>query len=181
MPAGPVVIHEWMDPEGRSPFARWFNDLNAPAAAKVAAALYRLGQGNFSHVEGVGGGVYEIKVDFGPGHGVYFGIDEGRSVLLLGGSTKLARAQRDPAYRRALLSEAVNACLGGEESVGKAILRDVINATIGFEDLAAALGKSGKSPHRMLGPQGNPTTENFFAILQILQRRVGVRLRVRAA
>jgi putative addiction module killer protein len=86
--ASSVVIREHLDAKGRSPFARWFNDLNAAAAAKVAAALYRLGQGNLSQVEGVGGGVYELKVDFGPGYRVYFGIDEGRSVGLLGGSSK---------------------------------------------------------------------------------------------
>jgi len=95
--------------------------------------------------------------------------------------TTLARARRDPAFRRALLAEAVNAYLGGEEAAGKAILRDVVNATIGFEPLAAALRKPSKSLHRMLGPRGNPSTENFFAILRVVQQKVGVRLRVHAA
>lgn len=91
------------------------------------------------------------------------------------------RAQRDAAFRKALLTEAVNAYLGGDEATGKAVLRDVINATIGFEQLAAELRKPSKSLHRMLGPRGNPNTANFFAILQVLQKRVGVRLTVRAA
>ena len=91
------------------------------------------------------------------------------------------RAQQDGAFRKALLTEAVNAYLGGDEATGKTVLRDVINATIGFEQLAADLQKSGKSLHRMLGPNGNPNTANFFAILQVLQKRVGVKLTVKAA
>jgi len=91
------------------------------------------------------------------------------------------RAQKDGAFRRALLTEAVNAYLNGDEMTGKTVLRDVINATVGFEQLAADLQKPSKSLHRMLGPHGNPNTSNFFAILQVLQRRTGVRLTVRAA
>jgi DNA-binding phage protein len=95
--------------------------------------------------------------------------------------TVYERAQRDAGFRKALLTEAMNAYLGGEEATGKAVLRDVINATIGFEQLAADLQKPSKSLHRMLGPSGNPNTANFFAILQVLQKRVGVKLTVKAA
>ena len=91
------------------------------------------------------------------------------------------RARHDGAFRKALLTEAVNAYLSGDEVTGKAVLRDVINATIGFEQLAAGLGKPSKSLHRMLGPRGNPNTANFFAILRVLQNTVGVKLTVRAA
>ena len=91
------------------------------------------------------------------------------------------RAQKDGAFRKALLTEAVNAYLGGDEITGKTVLRDVINATIGFEQLAADLQKPSKSLQRMLGPRGNPNTANFFAILQVLQKRVGVRLTVQSA
>ncbi|MGO9095047.1 MAG: DNA-binding protein [Bryobacteraceae bacterium] len=91
------------------------------------------------------------------------------------------RAQRDAGYRKALLTEAVNAHLGGDMAAGKAALRDVINATIGFERLAAELQKPSKSLHRMLGAGGNPNMANFFAILQVLQKRVGLKLTVRAA
>jgi DNA-binding phage protein len=89
------------------------------------------------------------------------------------------RAQRDGAFRKALLTEAVNAYLSGDEITGKSVLRDVINETIGFEQLAADLQKPAKSLHRMLGPGGNPNTANFFAILQVLQKRAGVRLTVK--
>ena len=95
--------------------------------------------------------------------------------------TVYQRARRDRAFRKALLTEAVNAYLSGDEATGKAVLRDVINATVGFEQLAADLQKPSKSLHRMLGPAGNPSTANFFAILQVLQKKVGMRLAVKAA
>ena len=81
----------------------------------------------------------------------------------------------------ALLTEAVNAYLTGDEATGKAVLRDMINATVGFEPLAAELGKPSKSLHRMFGPNGNPNTANFFAVLLVLQRRAGIKLTVKAA
>ncbi len=83
-----IEIQEFLDEFGRSLFARWFDGLNATAAARVAVGLTRLGQGNFSNVEGVGSGVFELKVDFGPGYRVYFGKDGGLLVILLGGSAK---------------------------------------------------------------------------------------------
>ena len=83
-----VEILEYLDPAGRSPFARWFNGMNAVAAARVTVALTRLGNGNFSNVEGVGAGVYEYKIDLGPGYRIYFGKDGERIVILLGGSAK---------------------------------------------------------------------------------------------
>jgi len=83
-----IEIRELLDAAGRSPFARWFQGLNAVAAARVTVALSRLGQANFSNVEGVGAGVYEVKIDFGPGYRVYFGKEGARIVILLGGSSK---------------------------------------------------------------------------------------------
>jgi putative addiction module killer protein len=88
----PVAIREFLDAEGGSPFARWFDSLNETAAAKVAAAVYRLGQGNFSNVVGVGAGVYELKIDFGPGYRVHFGKEGKGIVVLLGGSGKKRQA-----------------------------------------------------------------------------------------
>ena len=94
--------------------------------------------------------------------------------------TVTARVQRDPRFREALFTEAINAYLAGETATGKAILRDLVNATVGFEDLAAALNKPSKSLHRMLAPRGNPSTENFFGIVNALQRKTRVKLRVTA-
>ena len=87
-----IAIREYVDLEGRSPYARWFNRLNAQAAAKVATALVRLEQGNFSGIKGVGGGVFEHRIDFGPGYRIYFGKHGDALVVLLGGGTK--RRQR---------------------------------------------------------------------------------------
>ncbi len=89
-----VEIREYTNPEGGSPFADWFNDLDAQAAARVTTALARMEQGNFSNVKGVGAGVLEYRLDFGPGYRVYFGKDGERWVILLAGGTK-RRQQRD--------------------------------------------------------------------------------------
>ena len=94
--------------------------------------------------------------------------------------TIMARAQRDARFREALFTESLNAYLAGDSATGKAILRDLINATIGFEGLAAEINKPSKSLHRMLGDKGNPSTENFFDILGALQRKTKVRLAVTA-
>jgi putative addiction module killer protein len=102
-----IRLLEYLDAEGRSPYGAWFDGLNAPAAAKVAAALYRLAAGNRSNVKGVGSGVFERKIDFGPGYRIYFGKDGDSVVILLGGSTKQRQQQvietakeRWAAYRR---------------------------------------------------------------------------------
>lgn len=92
----------------------------------------------------------------------------------------MARVQRDRKFREALFSEAINAYLAGDTVTGKALLRDLINATVGFEELAAELDKPSKSLHRMLAPHGNPNTENFFGIVSALQKKTRVRLRVTA-
>lgn len=89
-----ILVREYLDERGRSPFADWFNDLNAPAAAKVTTALLRMEMGNFSNVKGVGSGVFEYRIDFGPGYRIYFGKDGDRLVILLGGGSK-KRQQRD--------------------------------------------------------------------------------------
>ena len=73
--------------EGRSPFAAWFNDLDSQARAKVTTAVARLEQGNFSNVKGVGEGVLEYRINFGPGYRVYFGKDGVVLVILLAGGT----------------------------------------------------------------------------------------------
>lgn len=77
-----------MEKSGESPFATWFDDLDAFAAAKVTTALYRLERGNHSSVKSVGEGVLEYKIDFGPGYRIYFGKDGLELVILLGGGTK---------------------------------------------------------------------------------------------
>jgi putative addiction module killer protein len=89
-----VEVREYLDCRGHSPFGAWSDRLNREAAAKVAAALARVQQGNFSSAKGVGAGVYEYRIDFGPGYRIYFGRDGERLVILLGGGTK-KRQQED--------------------------------------------------------------------------------------
>lgn len=89
-----VEVREYLDPMGRSPFAEWFNGLNAQAAAKVATAITRMGLGNFSNAKGVGNGIFEYRLDFGPGYRIYFGKDGEVLVILLRGGTK-KRQQKD--------------------------------------------------------------------------------------
>ncbi|MCY4385557.1 MAG: type II toxin-antitoxin system RelE/ParE family toxin [Desulfurellaceae bacterium] len=99
-----IEAREYIDAKGRSPFARWFNRLNAQAAAKVVTALVRMEQGNLSGVRGVGAGVLECRIDFGPGYRVYFGKDGDTLVILLGGGTK-KHQQQDIETARALWRE----------------------------------------------------------------------------
>jgi putative addiction module killer protein len=86
-----LPVLEYLGRSGSSPFAEWFTTLDGCAAAKVTTALRRLEFGNFSNVKGVGAGVFEFRVDFGPGYRIYFGKD-GESILA-GGTKK--RQDRD--------------------------------------------------------------------------------------
>lgn len=81
-------VREYLDDKGKSPYAKWFDHLNVAAAVKVSTALHRMEQGNFSNVKGVGAGVFEYRIDFGPGYRIYFGKDGNRLVILLAGGTK---------------------------------------------------------------------------------------------
>jgi putative addiction module killer protein len=94
LPSHTVEVREYVDRSGHSPFAAWTDSLNREAAVKVAAALARMQQGNFSNAKGVGAGVYEYRIDFGPGYRIYFGKDGDSLVILVGGGTK-KRQQSD--------------------------------------------------------------------------------------
>lgn len=83
-----IEIREYVGADGFSPFCDWFGRLTSDAARRVTTALYRVGLGNFSNVKGVGSGVFECRIDFGPGYRIYFGKDGERIVILLRGGTK---------------------------------------------------------------------------------------------
>jgi DNA-binding phage protein len=95
-------------------------------------------------------------------------------------ATVMARVERDPRFREALLAGALTAHLEGDMAAGRALLRDLVNATLGFEALARATGRPAKSLHRMLSPAGNPTSEAFFSIVRVVARAGRMRLVVRA-
>jgi DNA-binding phage protein len=89
--------------------------------------------------------------------------------------------KRDPGFRKALLREGIENFIAGDVETGKIILRDFINATVGFTKLGNATRRPAKSLMRMLGPKGNPQTRNLFEIVAYLQRTEGVRFEVRSA
>jgi hypothetical protein len=95
--------------------------------------------------------------------------------------TVQARVQRDRAFRQGLLGEAIESLLSGEVALGKELLRDYINATVGFPKLAVHTKIHIKTLHQMFGPRGNPTARKLFGIVAYLQRVEGVRLQVRPA
>lgn len=88
-----MEVREYLDAAGRSPFARWFKKLDPVAAAKVTTALGRMEEGNLGDSKGVGGGVLERRIRFGPGYRIYFARDGTRLVLLLGGGDKSTQAR----------------------------------------------------------------------------------------
>jgi putative addiction module killer protein len=212
-----VKVLEYVDVSGTSPFAGWFDELDAQAAAKITVMLARIEQGNLSNVKGVGAGVHEFRIDFGPGYRVYLGGTANTSLSCwevvrraaskrtlprlkrdgwttsgvrkrLGKmpltrefkETVKARAERDPAFREALLVEAAEQLLAGELEGGKAVLRDYINATVGFDRLAKATGTPSKSLMRMLGPKGNPRASNLLTVIGKLQQISKIHLAVAA-
>ena len=95
-------------------------------------------------------------------------------------TTVQARIEHDPAFREALLKEGIECLLSGDVDTGKAVLRDFINATIGFQELGCLTKKSPKSLMRMFGPDGNPQARNLFEVIGRLQEREGLHLKVHA-
>lgn len=91
-----------------------------------------------------------------------------------------ARVSRDAAFRASLFAEGVETLLAGDIDAAKSILRDYINATVGFEKLAETTGTPPKSLMRMFGPRGNPSARNLSAVLKHLQHNSGLDLRVRS-
>ena len=88
------------------------------------------------------------------------------------------RVRRDHAFREELLKEGIECLLTGDVDTGKAVLRDFINSTIGFDALGAATERSPKSLMRMLGPKGNPQARNLFEIIARLQEHEGIHLKI---
>ena len=89
------------------------------------------------------------------------------------------RAQQEPQFRKALLREAIELMLSGEEKTGRAILRNYINATVGFRQLKEATSIPANSLMRVLGPNGNLSAKNLFGVLAHLQAKEGVNFELR--
>lgn len=99
-----IELVEHINESGVSPFAKWRAKLDPATRARITVAVYRLSSGNFSAVKGVGAGIFELRMDFGPGYRVYFGKDGEQLVILLGGGTK-KRQQADIEAAQALWQE----------------------------------------------------------------------------
>src|SRR6266508_3395160 len=93
--------------------------------------------------------------------------------------TVVERVRRDPAFAKALLDEAATLFLNGEPDAARLILRDLVNATVGFETLAAKTSKPSKSLHRMLSSRGNPSMDNLAAIFDAVRENLKVSIAVR--
>jgi len=89
-----------------------------------------------------------------------------------------SRVQEDPRFREALFKESIQCLLAGDMETGKSLLRDYINATIGFEELSGLIHKSPKSLMRMLSPKGNPQARNLFDMISLLQKIEGMKLEI---
>ncbi len=190
-----IRVEEYVAKDGSSPFADWFNSIDCHAAAKVNTYLTRIAHGNLSSLKPLKGALQEVVIDWGPGYRVYVGRDGNSWVILLGGGTTgvinmpltqsfkktvQARAVKDRVFREGLLRESIECMLAGDIQTGKALLRDYINATTGFEKLARMTSKDSKSVMRMLSPAGNPTANNLFDILHVLQKTEGVHYELQA-
>ena len=90
------------------------------------------------------------------------------------------RGARDPAFAKAMLDEAATAFLNGEPQVARLILRDLVNASVGFEELASQTHRPSKSLHRMLSEKGNPSMDNLAAIFGAVRMRLGVSIKAQA-
>lgn len=90
--------------------------------------------------------------------------------------TVIQRVQRDSSFVQALLDEAATRCLNGEPETARLILRNLVNATIGLEQLATLTAKPRKSLHRMLSPAGNPRMDNLAAIFRAVREKLQVNL-----
>jgi DNA-binding phage protein len=152
-------VQEYLREDGSNPYQQWFDSLDAKTAAKVTVAKSRLELGNTSSVKAK----EEVKImvltrDFK--------------------ETVNARVQRDPEFAIALLDEAASLFLNGEPETARLILRDLVNATVGFEELAIETSKPSKSLHRMLSAKGNPTMDNLTTIFNVLRKELRVDIKV---
>lgn len=98
-----ATVVEYVREDGSSPYRKWFDDLHAQAAAKVAAAILRLELGNVSRVKWIGA-IGEYRIDWGPGYRIYLANDGDKLIVLLGRGTK-QRQQADIERAKAMWAE----------------------------------------------------------------------------
>ena len=143
-----ITVKQYVSPEGTSPFGEWLDGLDDPAAARVLAGLQTTKVND----------AMPLTKDFK--------------------ETVRARLIKSAGFRKAVLQEAVDGLLAGDLDTGKALLRDYVNGTMGFERLGELTQIPAKSLMRMLGPKGNPQAKNLFDVIAHLQRAEGLRFEV---
>jgi len=163
----PITQLEYLDDDGRSPFGLWLEHLDDVALMKVTIALQRLSNGNTSNAKSIG----STTSDGPPDMPLTKDFKE----------TVLKDMRERKGFREAMLQEGISCLLAGELDLGKEVLRDYINATMGFEKLSRKVDLPVKSLMRMLGPNGNPQAKNLFAVIAALQKDAGIELQVMAA
>lgn len=94
--------------------------------------------------------------------------------------TIVARIEREPAFAEAMLYEAATLLLNGKPDMARLVLRDLVNATVGFEKLALKISKPSKSLHRMLNKEGNPSMNNIATIFNVVRKSLGVKIHAQA-
>jgi DNA-binding phage protein len=171
-----IVVREYLGSDGKSSFGVWFD--HAEAAAKVSVALshslvWRDEETPTKRHRACAGQLAGLQTS-----------KDRRSMMALTRDFKetiRARVERDPKFRKELLREGVEAMVAGDVATAKAILRDYINATVGFTELSEETHIPSKSLMRMLGPSGNPRADNLLQIVCFLQEREGVRFQIKVA
>ena len=187
------TVVEYIQEDGSNPYREWFDGLDPQAAAKIAAAIVRLEIGNTSRLKRFDRPVrwrHQERPNwrYTAGREIVCGVQEAQScsckvqrleVVDMAltrdfKTTVVERVQRDPAFAKALLDEAATLFLNGEPVTARLILRDLVNATVGFEGLAAETAKPAKSLHRMLSDKGNPSMDNIAAIFKVVRKNLGL-------
>lgn len=148
-------VEEYLREDGSIPFKEWFEQLDHQAAAKVATAVARLSRGEEGEMT-----TMELTRDFRQTIG--------------------ERVRRDKKFARSLLDDAATLFLNGEPEPARLLLRDLVNATVGFEALAELTHQPAKSLHRMLSKHGNPSMDNLAVIFDAVRQRLKVELRAQA-
>ena len=167
-----IVVVEYEDEDLAHPFAKWFEALNVQAALKVRPAIARMENSNFSNVKPPRDTGQFAKPEKGRGRAMALTREFKETIKL--------RARSDPEFRVGLLTEAAECLLNDEVDVAKTLLRDYVNATLGFQELASLTDKKPASLMRMLSSKGNPSLYNISKVIDSLRRHEGIQLHVRA-
>jgi putative addiction module killer protein len=162
---------------GRFPYREWRNSLNdQDTEVAVDVRITRLSAGNFGDSRPIGGGVFESRIDFGPGYRIYFGMDGDEVILLCGGdkSTQDSDIARAKQHWKDYCSKYLSAAFRDSAGTFLVALRNVAAAQKGMTALAAEAGVNRENLYRMLSEDGNPRLDTLWAVLKAIGLRVSL-------